>query len=142
MGEGYTIGQVASCSGVTIDTIRVYERQGLIEVPKRRPNGYRHYPKKSIRRINFIKWTQSLGFTLKEIKEILAISPPSTRACEEIRHRLEFKLNCVERELKKLLCLKDVLESVIQTCSMTLGEHCPVLEALEQIDLEDLPITR
>lgn len=119
---------------MTVDTIRVYERQGLIEVPERRSNGYRHYSKKSVRRINFIKWAQALGFTLKEIKELLALSRPSTHACEEVRHRLEFKLNAVERELKKLLRLKGALGSVIQTCNRTQGEHCPVLEALEQME--------
>jgi MerR family copper efflux transcriptional regulator len=55
---------------VTVDAVRVYERQGLIEVPERRSNGYRHYSKKFVRRINFIKWAQTLGFTLKEIKEL------------------------------------------------------------------------
>jgi DNA-binding transcriptional MerR regulator len=134
MREGYTIGQVASCSGVTIDAVRVYERRGLIEIPERRSNGYRQYSKKSVKRINFIKWAQTLGFTLKEIKELLAISCPSTHACEEIRDRLESKLNVVERELKKLLRLKGALGSVIQTCNMTIGEHCPVLEALEHIE--------
>jgi MerR family mercuric resistance operon transcriptional regulator len=134
MREGYTIGQVASYSSVTVDTVRIYERQGLIEIPERRSNGYRHYSKKSVSRINFIKWAQALGFSLKEIKELLAISRPSTHACEEVRHRLEFKLNAVERELKKLLRLKGALGSVLQTCNKTLGEHCPVLEALEKLE--------
>ncbi|MBL8677457.1 MAG: heavy metal-responsive transcriptional regulator [Alphaproteobacteria bacterium] len=134
MREGYTIGQVASCSGVTVDTVRIYEHRGLIEIPERRANGYRHYSKKSIRRINFIKWAQALGFTLKEIKELLALSRSSTHACEEVRHRLELKLDAVERELKKLLRLKGALGSVLQTCNKTRGEHCPVLEALEQIE--------
>lgn len=134
MKEGYTIGQVASCSNVTVDTVRVYERQGLIEVPERRSNGYRHYSKEYVRRINFIKWAQTLGFTLKEIKELLAIRRPSTHACEEIMHRLESKLNIVERKLKGLLRLKGALGSIIQTCNITTGEHCPILEALERME--------
>lgn len=69
----------------------------------------RHYSKKSVSRINFIKWAQALGFNLKEIKELLAISCLSIHAREEVRHRIEFKLNAVERELKKLLRLKSVL---------------------------------
>ena len=134
MREGYTIGQVASCSGVTIDAVRVYERQGLIEVPERRLNGYRHYSKKSVKRINFIKWAQALGFTLKEIKELLVIPRSSNHACKEIRHRLESKLNIIEKKRQDLLRLKRALGSVIQTCDMSQGEHCPVLEALEQIE--------
>lgn len=132
MREGYTIGQVASCSGVSTDTIRVYERQGLIEVPERRSNGYRHYSKEAVRRINFIKRAQALGFTLKEIKELLAIRRSSTHACEDVQQQLESKLNIVEGKLKDLLRLKSALESVIQTCHMTTDEHCPVLEALGQ----------
>lgn len=134
MREGYTIGQVASYSGVTVDAVRVYERQGLIENPVRRSNGYRHYSKEYVRRINFIKWAQTLGFTLNEIKELLFIPRPSTHACKEIRHRLESKLNIIEKKRKELLRLKRALGSVIQTCDMTQGEHCPVIEALEQIE--------
>lgn len=134
MREGYTIGQVASCSGVTVDTVRVYERQGLIEIPERRSNGYRHYSKEYVRRINFIKWSQTLGFTLNEIKELLFIPRPSEHACKEIRHRLESKLNIIEKKRKELLRLQKALGSVIQTCDMSQGEHCPVIEALEQIE--------
>ena len=134
MREGYTIGQLASYSGVTVDTVRVYERQGLIEIPRRRSNGYRHYTKEYIRRINFIKWVQALGFTLNEIKELSSLPRLSTHACKEIRDRLESKLNIIEKKRKDLLRLKRSLESVIQICDMSQGKHCPVLEALKPID--------
>lgn len=134
MREGYTIGQVASYADVTVDTVRVYERQGLIEIPVRRSNGYRHYTKEYIRRINFIKWAQTLGFTLNEIKELLFIPRPSAHACKEIRYRLESKLNIIEKKRKELLRLTRALGSVIQTCDMSQGEHCPIIEALEQIE--------
>lgn len=132
MQEGYTIGQIASCSGVTVDTIRVYERRGLIEAPERRSNGYRHYSKLSIKRINFIKWAQALGFTLKEVKELLAIKCSSSHACEEVFHLVEFKLGIIERKLRGLIQFKEALESIIQTCDTT-GENCPILEALERM---------
>lgn len=133
MGEGYTIGQIASCSGVTVDTVRVYERHGLIEAPERRSNGYRHYPKRSIKRINFIKWAQALGFTLKEVKELLAIERSSSYACEEACHLVEFKLGIIERKLRGLIQFKEALELIIQTCDTT-GENCPVLEALKRME--------
>lgn len=136
VGEGYTIGQIASCSGVTIDTIRVYERQGLLETPERRSNGYRHYPKRSIKRINFIKWAQALGFTLKEIKELLAIERSSYHACEEACRQVKFKLDIIERKLRGLIQFKDSLESIIQTCDTT-GENCPILEALGQMEQDE-----
>ena len=134
MREGYTIGQVAIYSGVTVDTVRVYERQGLIEIPVRRSNGYRHYTKDYVKRINFIKWAQTLGFTLNEIKELLYLPRPSPHGCKEIRDRLESKLNTIEKKRRDLLRLKRALGSVIQTCDMSQGKHCPVLEALEKIE--------
>lgn len=133
MSEGYTIGQIASKSGVTIDTIRVYERQGLIEAPERRSNGYRHYPGRTIKRIHFIKWAQALGFTLKEINELLAIERPSAHACKEASRLAEYKLSIIENKLKVLLQFKEALESIINTCDTT-GKNCPVLEALKQMD--------
>lgn len=134
MKEAYTIGQVASEAGVTVDTVRVYERQGLIGIPERGSNGYRHYTKEYVRRINFIKWVQSLGFTLNEIKELSLLPIFSTHACKEIRDRLESKINTIEKKRRDLLRLKSALRSVIQTCDMSQGKHCPVLEALEQIE--------
>lgn len=132
MEEGYTIGQVASCSGVSVDTVRVYERQGLIDIPERRSNGYRHYSLNAIKRINFIKRTQTMGFSLKEINDILTIRRSSTHTCEEVCHQLESKLNVVEEKLKELQRLKNALESAIQNCHTTKDDHCPVLEALER----------
>jgi MerR family Zn(II)-responsive transcriptional regulator of zntA len=134
MRDGYTIGQLASYSGVTIDTVRVYERQGLIKAPERRSNGYRHYSKDYVKRINFIKWAQTLGFTLKEIKKLLTIYHSSTHACEEILCQLETKLNIVESRVKELLRFESVLKSTIQTCNKTMGEHCPVMEALDKME--------
>jgi DNA-binding transcriptional MerR regulator len=134
MVEGYTIGQIASYAGVTIDTIRVYERYGLIEAPERRPNGYRHYPKQSIKRIHFIKWAQALGFTLKEVKELLSIERSCTsQACKELCCRVESRLDIIEKKLRVLTQFKEALESIIQTCDTT-GENCPVLKALEQME--------
>ena len=128
--QGYTIGQIAFYSGISVDTVRVYERQGLIEIPERRSNGYRHYSKEHLKRINFIRWVKTLGFTLKEIKELLDIPRSSTHACKEIRNRLESKLNIIEKKRKELLYFKRTLGLVIQTCDKTKGEECPVLKAL------------
>lgn len=128
--QGYTIGQIASYSGISVDTVRVYERQGLIKIPERRANGYRHYSKEYLKRINFIKWVKTLGFTLREIKELLDISRPSTHACKDIRDRLESKLDIIEKKRKELLCFERALELVIQTCDTTKGKECPILKAL------------
>jgi DNA-binding transcriptional MerR regulator len=133
MREEYTIGQIAFFSGTTVATIRFYENHNLIETPKRWPNGYRYYPRQYIKRINFIKWAQALGFTLKEIKELLAIDHSSSSACEEAYHLVESKLLIVEKKLRDLIQFKRALESIIKTCDTT-DENCPVLEALEQME--------
>jgi len=134
MDKGYTIGQIASHVGVTVDTIRVYERYGLIEKPQRRPNGYRHYSKQFITRISFIKWAKVSGFTLKEIKELLAIDieKSSSYACKEALHHVEIKLSVIEKKIKVLVQFKKALKSIINNCDTT-GTNCPILEALKKI---------
>ncbi len=134
MNEGYTISWIASYAGVTVDTIRVYERQGLIDVPGRRPNGYRHYPKSSIERVNFIKWAQVLGFTLKEIKELLSIERSSrSSACEKACYQVDLKINVIESKIIALMHLKDALTGVKNACDKT-GNTCPIIKALEHTE--------
>lgn len=83
------IGQVARNAGVGIETIRFYEREGLLEVPPRRSSGYCQYPEHVVQRIHFIKRAQQLGFSLKEISELLALRVDGHTSCEEVRQRAE-----------------------------------------------------
>lgn len=122
----YTIGELASASQVSTHSIRFYERNGLLEPPIRHTNGYRHYSKETALKVHFIKDAQSMGFTLKEIKELLEIRKASNLTCQEISQQLELKLETIEKKLRDLRKLKKELQSNIQTCHKTMDNECPV----------------
>ncbi len=130
-----TIGQVAKEAGVGIETLRHYEREGLLKEPPRRASGYRQYPEDAVKRIHFIKQTQKLGFSLKEIAELLALRVDPTTPAIEIKRRAEAKMADIERKVEELLRMKRALEQITQLCT---GQgpisECPILDALEQAD--------
>ncbi len=105
-----TIGELAKQGGVNLETIRYYERKGLLPKPPRTPSGYRAFPEMAVRRIRFIKQAQELGFSLKEIEELLAlrIAPGSTRA--DVRERAEAKITDIEDKISRLRSMKKALE--------------------------------
>jgi DNA-binding transcriptional MerR regulator len=80
-----TIGQVAKGAGVGVETVRFYEREGLVPAPKRRPSGYRQYPADTVRRIRFVQAAKDLGFTLKEIRELLSLRVAAGKSCADVR---------------------------------------------------------
>src|ERR671918_2137551 len=89
---GMTIGQVAKHAGVGVETVRFYERQGLLDAPPRRASGYRQYSQDVIRRIQFIKRAKDLGFALREIRELLSLRVDPNTPCDEVKHRAEAKI--------------------------------------------------
>ncbi|MDP6106829.1 MAG: heavy metal-responsive transcriptional regulator [Candidatus Brocadiia bacterium] len=93
-----TIGKVARQSGVGVETVRFYEREGLIEQPPRRPSGYRQYPQEAVLRLCFIRRAKQLGFSLREIKELLALRVGGSTSCSEVRQRAEAKIAVVEEK--------------------------------------------
>ncbi|MFQ6098934.1 MAG: heavy metal-responsive transcriptional regulator [Armatimonadota bacterium] len=130
-----TIGKVARRSGVGVETIRFYEREGLIPEPPRRESGYRQYPEETIKRIRFIRRAKELGFSLGEIKELLSLRvAPSTR-CEDIRRRAEAKIADIEAKIRALETMKDALARLSAACVGTGPvSECPILEFLEEED--------
>src|SRR5580704_5164568 len=96
------IGSVASRAEVSIDTLRYYEREGLISSPRRLFSGYRDYPDYVLDRIEFIKEAKGLGFTLREIKELLSAGVKSTRECGPVTHKAQQKLAEMDSEIAKL----------------------------------------
>lgn len=128
----HTIGAVAKRTGISAETIRFYEREGLIQAPPRRASGYRQYGEDDVRRLAFIQHAKSLGFTLKEIGELLALrlSPGTTR--REIRAQAHAKLADIDERLRKLRRMQRTLKKLVAACP---GEgptaHCPILEALD-----------
>ena len=101
-----TIGELAKCGQVNLETIRYYERQGLLPKPPRSPSGYRLFPSESARRVRFIKRAQELGFSLKEIKELLALRAASGATSADVRKRAEAKIADIEGKIETLRAMK------------------------------------
>lgn len=130
-----TIGQVAKKTGVGVETLRYYEREGLVEEPPRRESGYRQYPEEVVKRIHFIKRAQQLGFSLKEIAELFALRVDPTTPSREVKRRAEAKLADIEHKIEELLRMKQALEHITHLCT---GQgpisKCPIIDALDQQD--------
>lgn len=131
-----TIGELARRSGVGVETVRFYEKEGLIRQPARPEIGFRRYSADTIGRILFIRHAKDLGFTLKEIRELLSLRVDSTASCREVKKRAEDKMNDIERRIVTLRKMKQVLEKLTEACRTRkpTGE-CPILEALEAQDI-------
>ena len=133
---GLTIGKVASGAGLAIDTVRYYEREGLIEKPARSASGYRHYRPDVIARLRFIRQAKDLGFSLSEIKELLALRVAPGKSCADVRARAEAKIADVEQRVATLMRMKRALAKLASSCSgRGPTSECPILEALESRDL-------
>jgi len=128
-----SIGQVARRAGVGVETVRFYEREGLLEVPPRRASGYRQYPEQVVKRLHFIKRAQQLGFSLKEITELLRLRVDAQTSCDEVKQRTEAKIAEVER---KMVELQRMRQALLQVASLCTGQGpasiCPMLDALDQ----------
>lgn len=128
-----SIGQVARQAGVGVETIRFYEREGLIEEPARRISGYRQYSEQVVKRIHFIKRAQRLGFSLKEITELLLLRVDAQTTCEEVKQRTDAKIAEVERKLVELQRMRQALLQVASLCTgQGPASACPMLDALDQ----------
>lgn len=133
--EKLTIGQVAKEAGVHVETVRYYERQGLIPEPPRRASGYRQYSPDFVRRIRFIKRAQTLGFSLKEIAELLALRVEAEAACNEVKRHTEQKIAGIEQKIETLQRMKDVLVELVASCHQREPtDACPILAALDAKD--------
>jgi MerR family mercuric resistance operon transcriptional regulator len=127
-----TIGQLAKHAKVNIETIRYYERRGLIPEPPRRESGYRQYAPEFVTRIQFIKRAQELGFSLNEIADLLALRVDTDTACNEVRKRAENKIASIEGKIQTLQKMKQALEALVVVCNENgVTGECPMLDALE-----------
>ncbi len=135
--KAMTIGQVAREAGVGVETIRFYERVGLLEEPPRRQSGYRQYSPDAVKRIRFIKRAKELGFSLKEIKELLYLRVDTSTSCGAVKRRAEAKISDIERKVQDLQRMKRALVKLAAACS---GRgpisECPILDALEPNEIE------
>jgi MerR family copper efflux transcriptional regulator len=127
------IGQVARRAGVGVETVRFYEREGLLEEPPRRASGYRQYSEEVVKQIRFIQRAKLLGFSLKEIQELLTLRVDGQTSCEQVKERAEAKLAEVEQKIVALQCMRAALLQVASLCEEEGPKgHCPLLDALEQ----------
>ena len=128
-----SIGQVAQRAGIGVETVRFYERRGLIDEPPRSAAGYREYPEAIVSRIRFIKRAKELGFTLKEIKELLSLRLDPTTTCADVRSRAEAKIADIETRIRSLRRMNKALVKLTAACSgRGTSSECPILEALDQ----------
>lgn len=133
--SSYTIGQLSRLSGAGVETIRYYEREGLISEPPRRASGYRQYPEDTLSRLRFIRHAKALGFSLRDIKELLELRVAPGITCADIRKRVEEKIADVRTKLDMLRQIEQALVKLTATCQ---GRgpisNCPILDALEEQD--------
>ena len=130
--EGLTIGRLAREGQVNVETIRYYERRGLLPRPPRRPSGYRVFPPSAVRVLQFVKTAQALGFSLREIKELLSLRIQPGRSCADVRDRAEQKIAEIDQKIRTLKAMRKALMRLAAACS---GRgpisECPILESLE-----------
>jgi len=131
MPKRLTIGHLAKAAEVNIETIRYYQRFGLLIEPKKPAQGYRVYPEQSITRLRFIKQAKRLGFNLKEIAELLQLGDGQ---CEDVRARAEQKRLQINKQINDLKKLRNTLDNLIESCNKDDDtECCPIVESLIQV---------
>lgn len=129
MATGLTIGKLADAAGVNVETIRYYQRRGLLAEPAKPLGGQRRYPAELAKRLRFIKRAQALGFTLAEITELLRLDQAG--ACTETRDLAARKLALIEQKIADLVALQRVLGGLVQQCAAGEGgTACPIIELL------------
>ena len=125
----FTIGHVALAAGVNVETVRYYQRRGLVSLPPKRARGFRYYTPETASRVRFIKRAQALGMSLKEVQRLLKLDAKG--ACTENRSLAAAKLAVVEKKLLDLARLRDVLQGLVAACDQPHGASCPIIDQLE-----------
>lgn len=128
---GFTIGRLAEAAQVNVETVRYYQRIGLMPVPKKAPGGIRRYGSAELARLKFIKTAQGLGFTLEEIADLVKLDD-GTR-CQEAQRIATQKLAAVRARLRDLASIERSLARLVRQCATRRGAiRCPVIEALQR----------
>lgn len=125
-------GQVAARAGVNVETLRYYERRGIMPRPKKRASGYREYGVDDVRLVRFVKRAQGLGFTLKEIQGLLRLRNSGRTSCDVVRASAQAKILDVEEKIASLRAIRSALSVLVASCrDDRTVRSCPILEALE-----------
>lgn len=131
--SNYSIGQVAKQSGISIETIRYYEKEGLLEKPERTESGYRQYDESVIERLSFIQQAKGLGFTLAEILELLSLEIKKASTSKDVKQMAQLKLHTIEEKIKMLKRMQRTLKDLVTQCDGQGSiEQCPILNAIKK----------
>jgi MerR family transcriptional regulator, mercuric resistance operon regulatory protein len=126
-------GELAASAGVNIQTVRFYERRGILPRPARTSGGYRDYSADAVRVIRFIKRAQDLGFTLVEIEDLLRLRDARRASCAVVKSAAQGKMAAVDGKIADLKAMKRALAVLLASCERNDGDRrCPILEALDR----------
>ena len=126
-----TIGKVAAAAAVNVETIRFYQRRGLLTEPPKSPGGFRYYGNATIARVRFVKRAQALGFSLEEVLGLLALE--ESNACGPTHNAAVRKLQLVEQRINDLKRIRSTLKNLVQQCEAGPGAVCcPIIESLAE----------
>ncbi|WP_457575417.1 MerR family transcriptional regulator [Desulfomarina sp.] len=128
----FTIGKIAKQAGLGVETIRFYERVGLLEEPPRTKAGYRQYPPETVDKLRFIQKSKRLGFSLQEIGELFSLRLNQNATCGDVKTKAEEKIRSIEKKIYDLTRMKEALTQLTLQCNGIGPVHeCPILAALE-----------
>lgn len=129
------IGQLAKAAQVHVQTVRYYERRGLLPDPVRQASGYRLYSQEDVKQLRFIKRAQELGFSLREIKDLLTLRVDSSAVCSDVQRRATVKVQDIEQRIAALQQIKRALIELMSHCAAdTVSQECIFLEILDSDD--------
>lgn len=129
-----SIGQLAKATGVTVEALRFYEKQGLVNTLARTDAGYRQYSPETVRRVKFIQHAKEAGFTLNDIAQLLALRQEPGTSCADIKLKATEKIIDIESKIKELQKIREALQRMVLKCvSKSNLSECPILEELDFI---------
>ncbi len=128
----YLAGELAKKAKVNVETLRYYERNGLLKPHHRNSSGYRVFTDESLKRLKFIRKAKDLGFSLKETKELFGLKTGSAKSCDRVRLKAISKLKDVEKKIKDLRLMENTLQKLVDDCeNRVISDSCPIIETME-----------
>lgn len=128
----YSIGALARVSGVAVDTIRYYEKEGLLAEARRTASGYRRFDQQALRQLQFIRQAKALGFSLDEIRDLLALSTDREAGVQGVQQRARQRLDEIDQRLRELQAVREALAELVAACpGEGAPENCPILMSLQ-----------